>query len=704
MAKQSLPLSLRYDDADNDHSADVLTRDGMSITHGRRDDRRQAPPSSWRWTFKGHDFNPANAASPLHGKVDIGTPIAALGVGEITALHPRTSIEGNDPHVLAEAHDITHRLALGEPPAPSAPHRFAVGRGDIVGYWPLDDPRDSAGARAVVGRDLQFRNVGYAPTFRPQFGAGRIAEHLPACMRTYAPGIVGTSTLGQLGAAVRTTNALWAIDFTMRATPRQGDDRGWHRLNLFVHTEEETHNWLLGVNPVSGQLTIDGVVVSGDQVSADLWDGRAHHIRLEVTATAGSDIDWEVSADGTVVMSGTESVGAGRPVRGIELSWLADVLTAPDGPQDNPIDLSDLMVWSGNDIPTQAEVIQAMRGYVGEAAGRRIERLCDLAGIPFVGDLAHDLDDSAPMGPQHPSILLELIREAADTDAGILITGLNTLNDEPALDYRPASDLYNQTPALVLDFAAGEVAPPLDPVRATVDARNAVTARDRGGREVTRVGAGLGTGTHAAVNASSPFDLGHHAGWRLHLWSDTGLRFAQVTVDLDATPSLATEVDALDLGDLIQIDNLPPGISPDPVLLMVQGWTQRIQSHRRVVTFWCTPGSVWTVGVWQATGAEPDPDEPARYSPLGSTTADTFVAGTDTVVEVDYVNGDRWSGASVPYDIEVSGARLRVTSVFNQSPGGNDFLTVDQAPVNGVAKTIPTGTPVRLWAPAVYAL
>jgi hypothetical protein len=55
-----------------------------------------------------------------------------------------------------------------------------------------------------------------------------------------------------------------------------------------------------------------------------------------------------------------------------------------------------------------------------------------------------------------------------------------------------------------------------------------------------------------------------------------------------------------------------------------------------------------------------------------------------------------------PFDIEVEGVRLRVTAISGAS--SPQTFTVTQAPVNGVTKTIPAGTAVRLWQGAVISL
>jgi hypothetical protein len=87
-----------------------------------------------------------------------------------------------------------------------------------------------------------------------------------------------------------------------------------------------------------------------------------------------------------------------------------------------------------------------------------------------------------------------------------------------------------------------------------------------------------------------------------------------------------------------------------------------------------------------------------------ATLAGSFVAGTDTTLTVETLLGPLWTttpGGS--FDIRVDGARLRVTAISAATGQLQDF-TVEQAPINGVIRTIDAGTEVQLWNPARFAL
>jgi hypothetical protein len=114
--------------------------------------------------------------------------------------------------------------------------------------------------------------------------------------------------------------------------------------------------------------------------------------------------------------------------------------------------------------------------------------------------------------------------------------------------------------------------------------------------------------------------------------------------------------------------------------------------------------SPYVVGVWGEEGTTPDPDAASRWSPDVSATAASFDAGTDTSLSVATSQGPLWTTDSgdLPLDIESAGVVLRVTAISGTS--SPQTFTVTQTPVNGVVKTIPSGSAVRLFQPMIWAL
>ena len=86
-----------------------------------------------------------------------------------------------------------------------------------------------------------------------------------------------------------------------------------------------------------------------------------------------------------------------------------------------------------------------------------------------------------------------------------------------------------------------------------------------------------------------------------------------------------------------------------------------------------------------------------------STLSADFIAGTNTSMTVAIASGLLWTtaGGDFPLELDVGGARITVTAISGAS--SPQTFTVSATVVNGVAKTVPAGTKVRLWRPTVRA-
>jgi hypothetical protein len=352
-----------------------------------------------------------------------------------------------------------------------------------------------------------------------------------------------------------------------------------------------------------------------------------------------------------------------------------------------------LAVWKDSSLT--ADQLRAYRGYTGEHAGQRIERIADEQDLLL--DNNGDLDDTIPLGPQYPDGLTEIFRESAEADDGLFT---DSRANSAEVYYRTGRSRYNQSPVLELNYANGHVAPPLNPVIDDESVRNDVTVQRRDGglaRAVDQFGPlGVDTigryDTQLTVNCMSDVDAGNQAGWRLHLGTINEIRFPQITVDLDASPDLVEDASTADVADLITIDNLPSGLTPDLANLHILGYTETIGSHRRRITFTCSPERPYQI-------AEV---EHADYSVVGSSSAtldDTDgLTTTETAVTINCGAGPDWVHES-DFPIIMGGERMTLTAVGSPSgtfPNRLVELTVVRS-VNGVVKTHANGVAVRLF-------
>jgi hypothetical protein len=153
------------------------------------------------------------------------------------------------------------------------------------------------------------------------------------------------------------------------------------------------------------------------------------------------------------------------------------------------------------------------------------------------------------------------------------------------------------------------------------------------------------------------------------------------------------------VGDRIDLVNLPATIAGDgSASLLVQGWTEDIGSHRRLVTFTCTPETPWRVGEYEDAAGDP-----MKYDTAGTICRDAESTASTAFVFRTTV-GPLWTtdAAEMPFDVDIGGERVTVTNIG--APSGSDQAVTVSRSVNGVVKAHDAGTPVRLWNPARYGL
>lgn len=324
---------------------------------------------------------------------------------------------------------------------------------------------------------------------------------------------------------------------------------------------------------------------------------------------------------------------------------------------------------------------------------------------------------SARLGPQRTGTLLQLLQDAADADLGIL----HESRDELGLTFRPLSTLYNQTPTMALDYAAGEVSPPFhpDPGDDRYVTNDVTAGRTDGGTDRSHFEAGdpkavsrIGRyPTEVTLNVQSDLQLRDIARWLLHLGVWPEARYPTLRVDLrrlaEVLGDTALRDAALDMeiGDVATVDNPPQWLPPNQISVLAQGYREHIRRASHDIIFNATPAGPYTVGMYGSTA--PGPAAAQRRDTAGSELTAQFVAGTGTSMTVATTQGPPWgvTGASnmhFPFDVNVAGARVRVTAITGAA--SPQTFTVNAAVVNGVTKTIPAGTSVRLWQPAIRAL
>jgi len=193
--------------------------------------------------------------------------------------------------------------------------------------------------------------------------------------------------------------------------------------------------------------------------------------------------------------------------------------------------------------------------------------------------------------------------------------------------------------------------------------------------------------------------LEDQAGWRLRLGTVDEERWPQLSVDLDANPSLAAAVDALRVGDRVAVLDLPDHLSVEPLSLIVEGWTETLLGFRRVITFNCSPESPQRVAVYQAAAGS----SVHKYDSDGSTLASGITATATSLSVAIATARPLWTtaGGEMGFDVAIGGERMTVTAI---SGGASPQTFTVVRSVNGVVKSHSSGAEVRLWQTPVYSL
>lgn len=524
-------------------------------------------------------------------------------VGEVPAWPPSRDLSGNDRTVAITPAGIMRRLDAGNKPLASALQRFIVGSGHAVDCWPMTDGPQSQWANSLMGGN-RLLPIG-SSAIPIKWGKGDLGDWLePVAAITKETS--GTFRASIPRAAAAATG--WSVDCV-----RAGDgvDTGMVVLDHGAGTTTDPQvRWtvvnqtealpdtirLLAQTIIDDNLTTYTLAVIGN---SGLMDGRPHHLRLQTAASGGSSTTWSLYLDGVLLTGGTEAIPVHAPAT-VTYEWNEVFATV----EVTDLSIGYLTVWDATG-PDAEDTYSAYRGFIGEQAGARVLRVAAERGVPAS---MYGLEaDGVRLGVQRPEKFLDTLNTVARTDLGYVLERRDALE----LLYRGRHTLYNQDPAITLDFAQGLVSAPFEPLDDDKLTQNEVTATRDGGTSTTAMltsgrmsvqdpPAGVGNYDIArTLSLASDGQTHEHAYWRMHLGTYDGLRYTQVTVNL-GNPRVYAFIDQIyraDVGDILRLTNLPADYGGGTTDLLIRGYKEEIGPSKWTITFTCDPGSPWTVGV-----------------------------------------------------------------------------------------------------------
>lgn len=604
--------------------------------------------------------------------------------GEAASWSPRWDASGADVWTPVEAAGTLRRLGQGAKPIDSALRRRLPSRSPLA-YWPCEDGANASRMYSPIPGVAPLTVSGWSPAQDDTLaGSAPLPTIAPGgTMRGTVPS--STSTTWAICMPYRVDGAAPATEQEMLSWTTSGTVRRW-RITMGTSGAH-----ILGYD-ANGALIVDSSIVAVSGYFEGWW--RLEFSAQQVGGNVSYELRWTKVGGSRAFISGSIAGTVGR-VTQIDTSF---------GPGLPDLSVGHIAIFPARSIGLAYD--SADHGYTAEPAIERMSRLAaeESRTVQLAVVDGDPTVRTEPLGSQRPAELLTLLQDAADADGGIL----HESRADASLVYRTRTSLYNQTPRLVLDYAAeGEIGPPLEPIEDDQRTRNDITVTRTGGsssRAVRETGPlsvqappdGVGLyDDSVTLNLATDDQTQQIAGWRLHLGTWDGARYPSVRLMLHAAPHLIPGVLQLEVGDLIRITNLPPWLPPGPVDLIVQGWSEVLDLYTWDMVLNCTSAGPWTVAVT-------DDAVRGRVDTDGAQLA-AAVTETATTLSVSTTAGPRWTltPTDLPATVVIGGEEMRVTAITGaNSP---QTLTVTRS-VNGITKSHPAGADVRLAQPSITAL
>jgi hypothetical protein len=652
----------------------------ISATRGRQDEQAALSPSKANLRFNNADgrFSPRNPNGPWYGSFGRNTPcrisLPTYGYrfhGEISEWPTTWDHSGRIAWTPVVASGITRRLSQGAPPL-SGPLELwvdAQGASNVVGYWPMTDPVGSSSmASALSGGSAMVLEGTPRPRRAPTSDSaarGAIPVLNNGSFRAVPPGGTYSAFLLSVPAAGDTN------DTTLYRVLTTGTVDRWE-IRYFTAGTLQLRGFNGGVS-----------VVTSAAIGA--LNGVPAFVRMHWYQSGGNVVWWLVLYNYATGAELATTSGSFAGTAGVanQVQFNSDRAAAN-------IAVGQLVLMTTDQYPA---IGAAYRGYAGETAGRRIERLCAAQSVPLV--TVGNLDATELMGPQTAIPLLDLLAECEAADLGYLYEPREAFG----LAYRTRESLYSQAAQASIPYTSLRS---LEPVEDDQKTRNDVTvSRVRGSSARAVLSTGPlsvlsppnGVGRYqdsVSLNLYADTQLETQAQWRLALGTIDEPRYPVIGADITAyAGALKLAASGIDVGDLLTVTSTPKWMPPGGADVLALGYTEVLGPHSWQVSWNCAPGTLYDNAFTL--------DDTARGR-LDATTAVTTEALDTTETGIDY-STETLSGAvaDVPYNIVIGGEEMTVTAATAS------LLTVTRS-VNGVVKSHLTGQQIRLATPAYLAL
>jgi len=628
--------------------------------------------------------------------------------GEVPEWPAERHISGNDTVVTVTPTDVTRRMDAGNRPQDSSLLGFIKGNNPIE-CWPLTDgvlTNAPGGASLFSGARMNYKmTIGSAV---PVWQGTTLADWIEPVAAFKA------ETAGQIkGVVPASTSAAsaWSVDFftsgggegsaALLEINDQGPGTDTNNKVRIQFLMDASTDDITVFRALLGDTSSSSAVLGHITPAGIFNDSQPHHIRISLDPGA-TDTTYAMYLDGVSRLSGTMTGIVAKAVRDVAINWSlvsgGGIGTADQG-------WGFVTYWDGTG-PSAAEIYDAYLGFQGERSGERVIRIAEEKG--YTAGVYGYIFDQQAVGVQRSGKPLDIINEANKTDFGYVLGSRDRLE----IIQRSGTTLWNQHPALTLDFSAGLISS----YKYRDDdllTENDVSVKRNGGafpaRQVLEEGKlsvqdfpnGVGLYDVAPTYSLYTDDQADHiASMRLHLGTFDGIRYTRITLDLanERVYQMIDDILRTDVGDLIRLTNLPEEQGPDAVDSLVVGYSEEAGPTSWKITFICVPAEPWNGFLIEVAQRD-------RFD-TGGCQLNEALDETETGVDVLTTGQARWIDSATyasdfPFDIITGGEVMRVTACTGTTL--SQTFTVTRS-VNGVRKTHSSGQPVTLFTPVYFQL
>jgi hypothetical protein len=668
----------------------VLQRDMLHITNmGRVDEASGIQAGQLTLTLKNQDarFTPKNSAGAYFPNIIRNTPIrvsvnaqstsgsaynGSRFYGQITSWPPTSDISQRDVYVQVTASGIWQQISQSSVSIGSAYSRYVAqltGTSVPATSWTMEDGDGATVFATQIGAGAAATFVGM-PSFAqdgtsfagcdalPQFNGARVTANVSS-------GATATNNV------VRFALAVPAAGDAITATFPGGGE-----LCKILSPSATVKRY--SVSLIGNQLVLQGFAATSG--GAALFTGTISTkvngvpvlVSVEITPSGGS-INWALRIIKPGAGSALDQVTGTRATSTI--AAVTQVFLNDQGRMGDST-FGELGVFYA--VPSLVTAAAALGGFAGEFAVVRFQRLCTEFSIAseVIGST------SAAMGPQVDDTLSNQFQMIENTDGGLLYE----TTDQFGLGYRTLLSLQNQSVAVTLNYAAGQLGAPLAATYdlqavknqwavANFDGYTSLATLTSGALSIAQVPNGIGPYTgQVTINAATHAQVDAIAKQRLFQGTVDDIRYPQVTTDLrrGAISNLFATVPALRVGDYLQITNLPAFEGASTAKQLAWGWEETLNAFTWSQVFNTVPElpfettfSPGTFSVVQAPSGTV-----AAGSQVGSTVSGSQIGGgvaggvpTATLSARSIGGMTSFISASTPYDwtFAVTGTPADVT-------------------------------------------